>query len=155
MTWWITYPAILALLIVAELFYFRVADRLNIIDKPNLRSSHTHITLRGGGVIFLIGAWLYAAFFGLHYPWFMAGLTAICAVSFADDVHSVPNVWRLLVQFASMMLMFVDLGFISGALWWAVIPALIVCVGIINAYNFMDGINGITGAYSLAVLIPL
>ena len=61
MTWWITYPAILALLIVAELFYFRVADRLNIIDKPNLRSSHTHITLRGGGVIFLIGAWLYAA----------------------------------------------------------------------------------------------
>lgn len=155
MTWWITYPAILALLIVAELFYFRVADRLNIIDKPNLRSSHTHITLRGGGVIFLIGAWLYAAFFGLHYPWFMAGLTAICAVSFADDVHSVPNVWRLLVQFASMMLMFVDLGFISGALWWVVIPALIVCVGIINAYNFMDGINGITGAYSLAVLIPL
>ena len=155
MTWWITYPAILALLVVAELFYFRVADRLNIIDKPNLRSSHTRITLRGGGIIFLVGAWLYAAFFGLHYPWFMAGLTAICAVSFADDVHSVPNVWRLLVQFASMMLMFVDLGFISGALWWAVIPALIVCVGIINAYNFMDGINGITGAYSLAVLIPL
>ena len=153
--WWITYPAILTLLIVAELFYFRVADRLNIIDKPNLRSSHTHITLRGGGVIFLIGAWLYAAFFGLHYPWFMAGLTAICVVSFSDDVHSVPNVWRLLVQFAAMMLMFVDLGFISGELWWAVIPALVVCVGIINAYNFMDGINGITGAYSLAVLIPL
>ena len=66
MTWWITYTAILALLIVAELFYFRVADRLNIIDKPNLISSHTHITLRGGGVIFLIGAWLYAAFFGLR-----------------------------------------------------------------------------------------
>ena len=85
----------------------------------------------------------------------MAGLTAICAVSFADDVHSVPNVWRLLVQFASMLLMFVDLGFISVELWWAVVPALIVCVGIINAYNFMDGINGITGAYSLAVLIPL
>ena len=155
MTWWITYPAILALLVVAELFYFRVADRLNIIDKPNLRSSHTRITLRGGGIIFLVGAWLYAAFFGLHYPWFMAGLTAICAVSFADDVRPVPNVWRLLVQFAAMMLMFVDLGFISGELWWAVIPALIVCVGIINAYNFMDGINGITGAYSLAVLIPL
>ena len=55
MTWWITYPAILALLVVAELFYFRVADRLNIIDKPNLRSSHTRITLRGGGIIFLVG----------------------------------------------------------------------------------------------------
>ena len=155
MTCWITYSSVLALLVVAELFYFRVAARLNIIDKPNLRSSHTRITLRGGGIIFPVGAWLYAAFFGLHYPWFMAGLTAICAVSFADDVHSVPNVWRLLVQFASMLLMFVDLGFISVELWWAVVPALIVCVGIINAYNFMDGINGITGAYSLAVLIPL
>ena len=155
MTWWITYPAILALLVVAELFYFRIADRFNIIDKPNLRSSHTRITLRGGGIIFPVGAWLYAAFFGLQYPWFMIGLTAICAVSFIDDVHSVPNVWRLIVQFVSMMLMFVDLGFISAELWWAVIPALIVCVGIINAYNFMDGINGITGAYSLAVLIPV
>lgn len=30
-----------------------------------------------------------------------------------------------------------------------------LCVGIINAYNFMDGINGITGGYSLAVLFPL
>ena len=40
MTWWITYPAILALLVVAELFYFRVADRLNIIDNGSmLRSS--------------------------------------------------------------------------------------------------------------------
>ena len=77
MTCWITYPSVLALLVMAELFYFRVADKLNIIDKPNLRSSHTHITLRGGGIIFLVGAWLYAAFFGLHYPWFMAGLTAI------------------------------------------------------------------------------
>ena len=43
MTCWITYPSVLALLVVAELFYFRVADKLNIIDKPNLRSSHTHI----------------------------------------------------------------------------------------------------------------
>jgi len=36
-----------------------------------------------------------------------------------------------------------------------VLVALIVCVGIINAYNFMDGINGITGGYSLSVLLPL
>lgn len=155
MNLWITYSAILVLLIVAELIYFLVADRLNIIDKPNLRSSHTHITLRGGGIIFIIGAWLSAAFFGLDYPWFMAGLTVICAISFADDVCSVPNRWRLLVHFISMLLMFVDLDILNAQLWWMTIPALIVCVGIINAYNFMDGINGITGAYSLAVLAPL
>lgn len=149
------YLVIAVILVVAELVYFRVADRYNIIDKPNLRSSHTHITLRGGGVIFLVGAWVWAAFFGLQYTCFMAGLTAIGLVSFVDDVHSTPNSLRLLVQFASMMLMFVDLGLYEAETWWVIVPALIVCVGIINAYNFMDGINGITGCYSLAVLLPL
>ena len=44
---------------------------------------------------------------------------------------------------------------IQPSLWWAVILALIVCVGATNIYNFMDGINGITAGYSLAVLVPL
>ena len=57
---------ILISIIILELAYFRIADRFNIIDKPNERSSHKSITLRGGGIIFLFGAWLYAAFFGLQ-----------------------------------------------------------------------------------------
>ena len=154
MTWWI-YLIVTSVLVVAELLYFKVADHFNIIDKPNLRSSHTKVTLRGGGIIFLFGAWLWAAFFGLHYPWFMAGLTLIAIISFVDDVHSVPNWARLLVQFTAMFFMFHELGILQWNMWWAVLIAWIVCVGIINAYNFMDGINGITGAYSLAVLLPL
>ena len=154
MTWWI-YLIVTAALVAAELIYFKVADKFNIIDKPNLRSSHTHITLRGGGIIFLFGAWLWAAFFGLQYPWFMVGLTLIAIVSFIDDVRSVPNWARLLVQFTAMFFMFHELGILQWNLWWMVLIAWIVCVGIINAYNFMDGINGITGAYSLAVLLPL
>lgn len=149
------YSTLTVLLFVAELLYFRIADHFNIIDRPNLRSSHTHITLRGGGIIFLIGAWLCAAFFGLSYPWFMTGLTLISLVSFIDDVHSTPKRVRLVVQFAAMFMMFHEVGFFAWHLWWAVLIALIVCVGIINAYNFMDGINGITGGYSLAVLLPL
>jgi len=154
MTWWI-YLIVTVTLIVAELAYFRLADHFNIIDKPNLRSSHTKVTLRGGGIIFLFGAWLWAAFFGLQYPWFMVGLTFIAIVSFIDDVHSVPNWARLLVQFTAMFFMFHELGILQWNLWWMVLIAWIVCVGIINAYNFMDGINGITGAYSLAILLPL
>lgn len=150
-----TFLIITALLVVAELVYFRIADRLNIIDKPNLRSSHTAITLRGGGIIFLVGAWLYVAFYGMVYPWFMVGLTAIAGVSFVDDVHPVSNRIRLVVQFVSMFLMFYQFGILNLESWWIIIIALIVCVGIINAYNFMDGINGITGGYSLAVLLPL
>ena len=154
MTWWL-YLIIAAILVIAELVYFRVADHFNIIDKPNARSSHTKVVLRGGGIIFLFGVWIWAAFYGLQYPWFMVGLTMISLVSFIDDVHSVPNWARLLVQFTAMFLMFQELGILKWEMWWAVLIAWVVCVGIINAYNFMDGINGITGAYSLAVLLPL
>lgn len=149
------YVVIAAILMAAELLYFKIADRFNIIDRPNMRSSHTSITLRGGGVVFLFGAWAYAAFFGVTYPWFLIGLTLVGIVSFADDVHSLPDSVRLVVQFAAMFLMFYQFGILNWNDWWIVCIALIVCVGITNAYNFMDGINGITGAYSLAVMLPL
>ena len=152
---WIIYLIIAAILIVAELAYFRIANHFNIIDKPNQRSSHTKIVLRGGGVIFLIGAWVWSAFFGFQYPWFLAAVTLAAGVSFIDDIHSLPDSVRLLVQFVAMGLMFYQLDMIHASLWWAVILALIVCVGATNIYNFMDGINGITAGYSLAVLVPL
>lgn len=146
---------IVALLVVLELLYFQIANHFNIIDKPNLRSSHTHITLRGGGIIFLLGAWLFSIFYGFQYPWFLAGLTAIAGISFVDDVRSVPNRVRLLIHFVAMLLLFQELGILNLGSWWMILLGLILCVGIINAYNFMDGINGITGGYSLAVLLPL
>lgn len=143
------------LLFALELIYFKIASYFNIIDKPNQRSSHTSITLRGGGIIFVFGAWLYAAFFGFQYPWFLLGLSMIAVISFIDDVHSVSNRYRIIIHFASMLLMFNQWGIFTESQWWIALVALIVCTGIINAYNFMDGINGITGGYSLAVLIPL
>lgn len=146
---------ITVLLFALELIYFKIGDHFNIIDKPNQRSSHTSITLRGGGVIFLFGVWLYATFFGFQYPWFLLGLSMIAVISFIDDVHSVPNRYRIIVHFASMLFMFYQWGIFTESQWWIALIALIVCIGIINAYNFMDGINGITGGYSLAVLIPL
>lgn len=151
----LVYVAIAILLLVAELVYFKIADHFNIIDKPNLRSSHTRIVLRGGGIIFFVGVWIWSAFFGFHYPWFLIAVTLAAGVSFVDDVHSLPDSLRLIVQFIAMGLMFYQLDMIHVNLWWAVILALIVCVGATNIYNFMDGINGITAGYSLAVLIPL
>lgn len=151
----ILYLVTILLLVVLELLYFRIADRFNIIDKPNLRSSHTRITIRGGGIVFLLGVWIYGLFYGFHYPWFLAGLTAIAGISFVDDMCSLPNKFRLVVHFVSMLLMFQELGVLKLDSWWIVLVGLILCVGVINAYNFMDGINGITGGYSLAVLFPL
>lgn len=145
------YLIVFLLLLAAEWVYFRVADRLNIIDRPNERSSHTRITLRGGGIVFYFGALTYFMGSGFEYPWFMAGLTLIAGVSFVDDVRSVSQKIRLVVHFTAMVLLFYQLG-MGGLPWWYIPIALVVCTGIINAYNFMDGINGITGGYSLAVL---
>ena len=150
-----TYIIIFVLLLVAELVYFRIADKCNIIDKPNQRSSHTTIVLRGGGIIFMIGAWVWSLFFGFHYPWFLAGLTLVAGVSFVDDIHSLPDSVRLVAQFAAAAMAFYQLDILHWSMWWIVLVALIVYVGATNVINFMDGINGITAGYALAVLVPL
>lgn len=150
-----TYLIIMAVLLVAELLYFRIADRCNIIDKPNERSSHSSIVLRGGGIVFLIGAWVWSIFYGFQYPWFLAGLTLVSVVSFIDDIRSLPDSARLVVQFIAAALAFYQMDILHLNLWWVVLLTLIVYVGITNVYNFMDGINGITAGYSLSVLIPL
>ncbi len=146
---------IVCMLTVAELVYFWIADKCNIVDKPNERSSHTKVVLRGGGIIFLFGVWIWAACIGIRYPWFLAAVTLAAVVSFIDDIRSLPDSVRLIAQFVAMGLMFYQLGILKPELWWAVILALIVCVGATNIYNFMDGINGITAGYSMAVLLPL
>lgn len=143
------------LLVVLELIYFRIADKFNIIDKPNERSSHKRIVLRGGGIIFALGTIAWFLFFRYQYPFFVLGLVLIAAISFWDDVKSLPDSVRLIVQFVAIFLMFVEFGILKWDMWWIVLLSWILCVGIINAYNFMDGINGITGGYSLAVLLPL
>ena len=143
------------LLLAIELLYFRIADKCNIIDKPNERSSHSTIVLRGGGIIFMLGLWIWAAFYGFSYPWFLAAVTLIAGVSFVDDIRSLPDFVRLVAQFVAMGLMFYQLDMLHWEMWWVVIIALIVCVGASNVINFMDGINGITGGYALSVLLPL
>lgn len=150
------YAIIFAILLVMELVYFKIADRYNIIDKPNERSSHTRITLRGGGVVIFAGAWIWAAFFGMKgYEVFLAALTLIATVSFLDDIGEVRYRLRLFLHLCAMLMLFWTWGFLSVGNWTQLLVGVIVAAGIINAFNFMDGINGITGAYSLSVLIPL
>ena len=161
---YLTYGIIFVILLVLELVYFKIADKFNIIDKPNERSSHSTIVLRGGGIIFLLGAWVWSIAFGFQYPWFLLGLTLVAGVSFIDDIHSLPDSVRLVVQFTAAALAFYQLGMLSGE-WFEtngllvggllILLALIVYVGATNVINFMDGINGITAGYALAVLVPL
>ena len=158
-----TYLIIAVLLLAAELIYFRIADKCNIIDKPNERSSHSTIVLRGGGIIFAIAMLVWfvwqmfqdSGFMFQEYLPFLVGLLMVAGISFWDDVQSLPDSVRLVAQFVAMALMFWSMGIMNWSMWWVVPIALIVCVGATNIINFMDGINGITAGYALAVLIPL
>ena len=158
-----TYILLFVLLVVAELIYFKIADKFNIVDKPNERSSHSSIVLRGGGIIFSLSMVAWAVMMGVQGQWqvvsdylpFLCGLLLVAGVSFWDDVRSLPDSVRLVVQFTAMALMFWSMGIMHWNMWWIVLIALVVCVGATNVINFMDGINGITAGYALAVLVPL
>lgn len=137
---------------ISMLLYFKAADRFNIIDKPNERSSHTEITLRGGGIIFWFSALLY---FVQHFQGnylFFTGITLVSLVSFWDDIQSLSNKIRISVHFLAITLIFYDLGLFAAVPIFKIVLGYILAIGIINAYNFMDGINGITGLYTLVVM---
>lgn len=142
----------LLLLFAGEFAYLRIADRFNIIDRPNQRSSHKKNVLRGGGIIFLLGVWMYAFLNTTGYPLFIGGMTLIASVAFIDDVCSLSPRFRFFVQFVAMFLLLQEAGMLVENKVWFLLPTMILGVCIINAYNFMDGINGMTGAFSLMVL---
>ncbi|WP_252638734.1 MraY family glycosyltransferase [Dysgonomonas mossii] len=133
------------------LIYFKVADKYNIVDRPNERSSHKELTMRGGGII----VWFVALFYFLlnidSSLNFFIGITLIGFVSFIDDIRTLPSRVRAFVQLFSVGVIFYDLNIFSIYPWWVILIAFIISIGIINAYNFMDGINGITGLYSCVV----
>ena len=163
---WMTYIIIFVLLLTAELIYFCIADKFNIIDKPNERSSHSTIVLRGGGIIFSLSMIAWTVMMVLQgndiipYIPFLVGLFMVAGISFVDDIHSLPDSLRMVVQIASILLMFWSIGLFSAFDSWiwtvvAILIALFFCVGATNIINFMDGINGITAAYGFAMLVPI
>lgn len=146
------YLIVTFLLLLSLLVYFRVADRYNIVDKPNERSSHTVVTLRGGGIIIWFSALFYFLLNRDSGSLFFIGITLVSLVSLVDDIKNLSGRIRMLVQLMAVGLIFYDLNIYSYA-WYVIIAAFVMAVGVMNAYNFMDGINGITGLYSVAVLL--
>lgn len=138
-------------LFAAMLVYFRIADKYNIIDRPNERSSHSEVTIRGGGIIFLVAA-LIALFFYPNYWIIVLGIFIIGSISFVDDRITLSNKIRLLFHLTAVTLLFFSLNIFQSLPIYIVIVLYVFVIGTINAYNFMDGINGITGVYSLFVL---
>lgn len=150
------YFSLLGLLFIIEIIYFKIADRFNIIDKPNHRSSHTKITLRGGGIIFSIGIVIYFFLSGGRLPYFSIGVLLIALISFWDDIKTLSSKFRLSVHIIAVTLLFyqaAQIGIIYA--WYYYILLYIIVTGIINAINFMDGINGITVSYGVVLICSL
>lgn len=143
------------LLLVAVIrLYFRLASRFAIVDEPVHRSSHMEPVIRGGGVVIPVGFAIWFIWSGFQYPWFFAGLMMVSLVSFLDDVSHMIRWIRFLVQILVIPFIIMQTG--AGQMtWWQMVILFVTGAGIINAFNFMDGINGMFGIYSLVTLASL
>mgnify|MGYP001204830106 CR=1 FL=1 len=142
--------------------YLRLASHYNIIDKPNERSSHSRITIRGGGIIFVIAVLLWYFLEGFQYPLFVAGFLIISTVSFIDDLGHVPNRLRITAHLVTVVLLLLEVLNLESVVgvstnhpastYLIFIVVIPIAIGFLNAYNFMDGINGITVMNALVTL---
>lgn len=147
-----TYILIATILTTSILAYFWLAQRFDIIDHPAERSSHHRSTIRGGGVIFSIGALLWFVMFGYQHPFMVTGLVLITVVSFVDDIRSLSARYRIVVHFLAIGLLFYSMGLFHYH-WYLLLGAFVLAIGWINAFNFMDGINGMLAFNSLVALL--
>jgi UDP-GlcNAc:undecaprenyl-phosphate GlcNAc-1-phosphate transferase len=139
------------LLFSFQLLYLKVARRFQIVDHPNLRSSHNVSTITGAGIIFFIGMISYPIFFSRNYNYFLAALTIAGLISFLDDLKPISYKIRIICQFVAVGLLFYQLNVFTLPVALVLI-LYIVAIGVVNAINFMDGINGMTGSYAFVTL---
>ncbi|HEX6123738.1 MAG TPA: glycosyltransferase family 4 protein [Pyrinomonadaceae bacterium] len=144
----------------------RWSVRRNLLDIPNERSSHSTPTPRGGGIVIvlicILGYAVLAAVFDRSFSWgYLAGAIIISAVSWLDDLYSLPFWSRLITHILAAGLLVFDVGpwnqiavpFISGDVSLGQALGVACTIGwlvwFVNAYNFMDGIDGIAALQAL------
>lgn len=133
--------------------------RAKLVDRPNERSSHQIATPRGGGLAVVLGlvigvaagALIIGATSVLLLPLVFIALAA--AIGFSDDLRPLPAIFRLGGQLAIAVafVALADLSGLRGPGWLAIGLAGLFVVGFINAFNFMDGINGISALSTVII----
>ena len=139
-----------------------------VLDIPNVRSLHIRPIPRGGGlgivIVVLIGTWGLFFFRILSTPFreiaaFSLGGGIVALAGWLDDIHNVPTCVRLIVQAVSSIVILMAIGYFNAVpvpiigdirLYSIGIPfTLIWIIGLTNAYNFMDGIDGMAGGQAV------
>ena len=128
--------------------YYYYAKKKEIVDVPNERSSHQHLPVRGMGIA-LIALFIAFYFFHTHQYFLTLGLILASITGYLDDLKNLRRRIRLPLYLASLLLALVDIQLLLKIEWYWLAVSMVVALGVINTYNFMDGINGITGFYSI------
>ncbi len=155
------YLFIFIVLFGMEILYIKFAEINNIKDTPNHRSAHKSPTVRGGGIVIIFALFIYTL---LNYPLkddlllLIIGSTIVAIVSFVDDVITLFSRIRIVAHIISVSLLFipeiiaVNLSFNQFLFLFLL---FIFSLGLMNIYNFMDGINGITFLNALVSYLTL
>ena len=149
------YIYIFVIIAILQTVYIAIARKAGIVSVPCRRSSHLRPTVSGGGIVFYFAVIAFYITTGMTYTYFAIGATILAAISFADDLHPLGVLVRMAAQIIGVTLAAMQLGIISEMPLWATILVIITGTGFVNACNFMDGVNGITGGYSLLTLLTL
>lgn len=149
----IDYILLVVFLFICAFFYLKIAEHFNIVDNPNFRSSHTTPVIRGGGILFYISLTLFFFNSGFQYPFFFIGLSLVVIISFLDDLYTLSAKFRFPVHILAVLLVLYQAGLYENYL--LLFPLIILGIVFVNTFNFMDGINGITGFYSITTIVFL
>ena len=142
---------LVALAVIPVLVRFAIGR--NLLDVPNARSSHEIPTPRLGGLAVIAGIWAATPFLNGIFLMLMAA-TFAGLVGILDDVFNLrfwmKAVGQALVAFALLFLMPPPILVAAGPLWTLMLLFGVVwVVAVVNAYNFMDGIDGIAGGTAI------
>jgi UDP-GlcNAc:undecaprenyl-phosphate/decaprenyl-phosphate GlcNAc-1-phosphate transferase len=140
------------LILIFALFYTKIANDFKIIDKPLERSSHDYNAKTGGGLIFVFSIIIWYMLSNQDTNYFFWGLLMLSTISYIDDLYQLPKIPRLIFQILGAILLIFSITAGDLSIFF-VISLILVTVGWLNVYNFMDGINGMAGIYALVSLI--
>lgn len=158
------YFAVFAISIIGVELFRRLSLKREMLDIPNERSSHNVPTPRGGGIIICVVSvltfFIYSLVSGESFPWvYFVGAGIVAGISLLDDLRTISPSWRILFHCLAAVLAVWTYGGFEVILvpfygiiqigFWVNIFTFLWIVWLINAYNFMDGIDGIAGTQSV------
>ena len=137
----------------------RYALARHLVDAPGERRSHTVATPRGGGsaiVAVVLPAMIWLGIAGPSFsPVFLlgaCGLALVAAIGWIDDHRPLSPWGRLAVHVLAAALLAIGVALSGQPVWWAII-VMALALGLINVWNFMDGINGLAATQMILVAV--